>query len=122
MIRRTTYHAEKGYTNEPKRLLPNLPPGQAGLQRNDDGFDRGGREMHPVVCAECGKDTTVPFLPRGDRQPDHLGRFTVATASDDKLVHAGKYGQILVLQRRVVVALRKRFVMRVCCNSWRAQI
>ena len=23
--------------------------------------------MHPVVCAECGKDTTVPFLPRGDR-------------------------------------------------------
>ena len=28
----------------------------------------------------------------------------------------------LVLQRRVVVELRKRFVMRVCCDSWRAQI
>ena len=28
----------------------------------------------------------------------------------------------LVLQRRVVVALRKPFVMRVCCDSWRAQI
>ena len=28
----------------------------------------------------------------------------------------------LVLQRRVVVALRKRFVMRVCCGSWREQI
>ena len=26
----------------------------------------------------------------------------------------------LVLQRRVAVALRKRFVMRVCCDSWRA--
>ena len=29
---------------------------------------------------------------------------------------------ILVLQRRVVVALRERFVMRVCCDSWREQI
>jgi len=23
--------------------------------------------MYPVVCAECGKDTEVPFEPRGDR-------------------------------------------------------
>ena len=28
----------------------------------------------------------------------------------------------LVLQRRVVVALRKRFVMWVCCDSWQARI
>ena len=59
------YHAEKGYTNEPKRCPACRQAKRA--QRNDDGFDRGGREMHPVVCAECGKDTTVPFLPRGDR-------------------------------------------------------
>ena len=25
------------------------------------------REMHPAVCAECGKDTEVPFRPTGDR-------------------------------------------------------
>ena len=28
---------------------------------------RPRREMHPVVCAECGAETLVPFLPRGDR-------------------------------------------------------
>ncbi len=35
------------------------------------GFGGGGfaseRQMYPVVCAECGKDTEVPFRPRGDR-------------------------------------------------------
>jgi CxxC-x17-CxxC domain-containing protein len=25
------------------------------------------REMHPAICAECGADTLVPFLPRGDK-------------------------------------------------------
>ena len=59
------YHSEKGYTNEPKRCPACRQAKRA--QRNGDGFDRGGREMHPVVCAECGQDTTVPFLPRGDR-------------------------------------------------------
>ena len=69
-----TYHAEKGYTNEPKRC-----PSCRQTRRNErsygggggggfgGGYDRGPREMHPVVCAECGKDTTVPFLSRGDR-------------------------------------------------------
>ena len=59
------YHSEKGYTNEPQRCPACRQAKRA--QRNDGGFDRGGREMHPVVCAECGQDTTVPFLPRGDR-------------------------------------------------------
>ncbi len=65
------YHAEKGYTNEPKRC-PTCRQAKR-TQRNSDGFGGGGgfdrapREMHPVVCAECGKDTTVPFRPRGDR-------------------------------------------------------
>jgi CxxC-x17-CxxC domain-containing protein len=63
------YHAEKGYTNEPKRCPTCRQAKRA--QRNSDGFgggyDRAPREMHPVVCAECGKDTTVPFRPRGDR-------------------------------------------------------
>ena len=68
------YHAEKGYTNEPKRCPACRQAKRA--QRNGDsfgggggggGYDRGPREMHPVVCAECGKDTTVPFRPRGDR-------------------------------------------------------
>ena len=70
------YHADKGYTNEPKRC-----PSCRQARRANRGFDGGGgggggfggggggmrREMHPAVCAECGKDTEVPFRPRGDR-------------------------------------------------------
>ena len=67
------YHAEKGYTNEPKRC-----PSCRQNRRADRGGGYGGgggggggyggqREMHPAVCANCGKDTQVPFVPRGDR-------------------------------------------------------
>ena len=62
------YHAEKGYTNEPKRC-PSCRQTRRS-QRYGDGFggyDRGPREMHSVVCADCGKDATVPFQPRDDR-------------------------------------------------------
>ncbi len=72
------YHADKGYTNEPKRC----PSCRASRRANrgggfggggGGGFGGGGggfggpREMHPAVCAQCGKDTEVPFRPRGDR-------------------------------------------------------
>jgi CxxC-x17-CxxC domain-containing protein len=30
-------------------------------------YGGGERQMYPVVCAQCGKDTQVPFSPRGDR-------------------------------------------------------
>lgn len=29
--------------------------------------DSFGREMHRVTCADCGKDTEVPFKPDGSR-------------------------------------------------------
>lgn len=60
------FFAEKGFTNEPSRC-----PACRGTRKSQDrggfGGDRGQREMHPVVCAQCGKDTMVPFQPRGDR-------------------------------------------------------
>jgi len=31
------------------------------------GFDRPPREMHDVTCADCGKETQVPFKPDGTR-------------------------------------------------------
>jgi CxxC-x17-CxxC domain-containing protein len=31
------------------------------------GSSYGERQMYPAVCAQCGKDTQVPFQPRGDR-------------------------------------------------------
>ena len=64
------YHAEKGYTNEPKRC-PSCRASRKSERGGGGGGGGGGgyrqREMHPAVCASCGKDTEVPFLPRGDR-------------------------------------------------------
>jgi len=59
------YHADKGYTNEPKRC-PNCRAARKG-ERGGGGGGSRQREMHPAVCAECGKDTEVPFLPTGER-------------------------------------------------------
>lgn len=39
-------------------------------QRSDGGnrgYGSGPRQLFPAVCAECGKETEVPFQPRGDR-------------------------------------------------------
>ena len=59
-----SYHALKGFTNEPKRCTSCR---QARRSDRNGGYGQDLREMHSVVCAECGKDTTVPFRPRGDR-------------------------------------------------------
>ena len=32
-----------------------------------DEKDKFGREMHKVICSECGKETEVPFKPDGER-------------------------------------------------------
>ena len=59
-------HAELGFTNEPKRC----PPCRAA-RKQSGGFGGGGgggqREMHEVVCADCGGVARVPFKPRGDK-------------------------------------------------------
>ncbi len=33
----------------------------------DNFGNRGPREMHKVTCADCGKETEVPFKPDGTR-------------------------------------------------------
>ena len=55
------FFAEKGLLNEPQRC----PTCRAARRRERSGGMV--REMHPVVCAQCGANTTVPFLPRLDR-------------------------------------------------------
>ena len=61
------FFAGKGFTNDPKRC-PSCRQARKTNAASSDGFGfRPRREMHPVVCAQCGKDTEVPFLPRGDR-------------------------------------------------------
>jgi len=40
----------------------------SGSNSYSGGSSYGGeRQMYPAVCAQCGKDTQVPFSPRGDR-------------------------------------------------------
>ncbi len=60
------FFASKGFTNEPKRCTQCR--GARRSQQGGYGDSYGvAREMHPAVCAQCGKDTTVPFRPRGDK-------------------------------------------------------
>jgi CxxC-x17-CxxC domain-containing protein len=57
--------ASRGYTNDPKRCMPCRQARKS--ERYANRSYGAPRQMFPAVCAECGKDTEVPFEPRGDR-------------------------------------------------------
>jgi CxxC-x17-CxxC domain-containing protein len=59
------FFQSKGYTNEPKRC-PSCREARKA-ERYGDGSYRPRREMYPAVCAECGRETQVPFEPREGR-------------------------------------------------------
>ena len=76
------FHASRGFTNEPKRcpdcrrsrkqMRGDTGGGGAGGYGGGGGGGGGGyssgpRQMFPAKCANCGKETEVPFQPRGDR-------------------------------------------------------
>jgi len=66
--------ASRGYTNEPKRC-PSCRQarkarqyGNSGNSNRTDSYGyRPSRQMFPAKCFDCGKDTEVPFEPRGDK-------------------------------------------------------
>ncbi len=60
------FFSSKGYTNEPKRC-PTCRQARKTQRYGTDGGGRGRRQMFPAVCAQCGKETEVPFQPREDR-------------------------------------------------------
>jgi len=64
------FYAEKGFTNEPGRCPECRAAHKAqrvASGRTSGGYSTGPREMFPAVCAQCGKQTQVPFEPHGDR-------------------------------------------------------
>lgn len=67
--REQEFYAQKGFANEPGRC----PECRAARKASRDGGMRSSyglgreREMFPAVCAQCGKDTQVPFQPRTDK-------------------------------------------------------
>jgi CxxC-x17-CxxC domain-containing protein len=61
------FFKEKGYENEPQRC-----PSCRAARKQSRGFNSGRsyggeREEFEVVCASCGKLTTVPFKPSSDK-------------------------------------------------------
>jgi CxxC-x17-CxxC domain-containing protein len=57
------FFQSKGYTNEPKRC-PSCRQARKTESRGSRGNSSGlPRQMFPAVCAQCGKDTEVPFAP-----------------------------------------------------------
>ena len=61
------FFRSKGYTNEPKRC-PSCRQARKSERYGTSGSGYGQqRQMFPAKCAQCGKDTEVPFEPRGDK-------------------------------------------------------
>jgi CxxC-x17-CxxC domain-containing protein len=61
------FFASKGYTNDPKRCPSCRQARKAERYGSRDNSYGHPREMFPAICAECGKDTEVPFEPLNGR-------------------------------------------------------
>jgi len=66
------FFAAKGFTNEPGRCTDCRAARKQQRGGGSGGYGGGGggyrqRQMHPAVCASCGKDCEVPFEPRDGR-------------------------------------------------------
>jgi len=60
------FFASKGFTNEPKRC-PSCRKARKTERNGTRSGSRPQRQMFPATCAQCGKNTQVPFEPRGDK-------------------------------------------------------
>ncbi len=82
------FFAQKGFTNEPSRC-PECRAARktsggysSGGSYSSGGYERREREMFPAVCAQCGKETQVPFQPSGDRPVYCSDCFSAQRSSD----------------------------------------
>ena len=57
------FYAEKGFQNE----LTRCKACRSARKANARQATTGTREMYDAVCAECGKPTKIPFIPKNDR-------------------------------------------------------
>jgi CxxC-x17-CxxC domain-containing protein len=61
------FYQQKGLLNQPGRC-PSCRAARRSTSGGAGGREgRAPREMHTVICAECGVETQVPFLPKNDR-------------------------------------------------------
>ncbi len=61
------FFAEKGLVNQPQRCHSCRAIAKQNRALGVGLASTGQREMHAAVCAECGGQALVPFLPRNDR-------------------------------------------------------
>jgi CxxC-x17-CxxC domain-containing protein len=61
------FYAEKGFTNEPGRCPECRAARKAANRGGRNSYPREERQMYNVTCSACGKETQVPFQPRGDK-------------------------------------------------------
>lgn len=64
------FYQSKGFST-PGRC-PDCRAARKAARNSGSSYGGGGgyggeRQMHAAVCAQCGKNTEVPFQPRGDR-------------------------------------------------------
>ncbi len=57
------FFASRGLANQPTRC----PDCRRARKRARTLDENGQKIAHPVVCGECGQETTVPFVPRLER-------------------------------------------------------
>ena len=57
----------RGYTNEPKRCPTCREARKAAQNADGGGTYRSPRQMFSATCAQCGKETQVPFKPTNGR-------------------------------------------------------
>ncbi len=60
------FYSEKGLTNQPTRC-PECRANKRRLRNEVVTASGSIRIQYPVVCAGCGKEATVPFVPRNER-------------------------------------------------------
>jgi CxxC-x17-CxxC domain-containing protein len=82
------FYASKGLTNSPSRC-PSCRAARRGSQQN---AQRPPREQHEAVCANCGRTTTVPFVPREDRPVYCSDCFQSQRASSPRRDDSRSYG------------------------------
>lgn len=62
--REQEFYASKGFVNEPKRCM-NCRQARKSEKRGNNGGK--SRQMFSAVCAQCGKETQVPFEPKQEK-------------------------------------------------------
>ena len=61
------FYAGKGFTNKPGRCPQCRAARKVQGRTGGSSNNRESRQMYPAVCSACGKETTVPFQPSGNK-------------------------------------------------------